>query len=134
MPKIYSDKNVFDAAIERYNIIFDEFDNIYFSVSAGKDSSVMLQLAAIVARLKNKKFDILFVDLEAQYTATIDHMTYLLEEYRDCINNLYWICLPLSLRNAVSILQPKWICWDKKDKNKWVREMPENVINEYNCP
>lgn len=34
------------------------------------------------------------------------------------------MAMPLSLRNAVSAIQPKWICWDKKDKEKWVRKYP----------
>ncbi len=133
MGKIYTDKNVFDAAIERYEIIFNNFDNVYFSVSGGKDSSVMLQLAAIVSRKLDKKFDILFIDLEAQYKATIDHINELIEDNSDVINKTYWVCLPISLRNAVSVIQPKWICWDKNDKHKWVRDMPSNVINEDNC-
>ncbi len=136
MPKIYRDKNVLEAALERYNIIFNEFNHIYFSVSGGKDSSVMLQLAARKAREHTKKIDILFIDLEAQYQATIAHIEELLEVYSDVIGTMYWVCLPISLRNAVSILQPKWICWNQADKDKWVREMPQNpwVINESNCP
>ena len=37
MPKVYLEKNVLDAVFERLEIIFNNFDNIYFSVSAGKD-------------------------------------------------------------------------------------------------
>lgn len=136
MGKVYSNKNVLEASMERYKIIFHEFDNIYLSISGGKDSSVMLHLAAIVASKTRKKIDVLFIDLEAQYKATIDHMYELLEEHRDVIRNVYWVALPISLRNAVSVIQPKWICWDRADKHKWVREMPqeEYVINEDNCP
>lgn len=136
MAKIYTDKNVLDAAIERYEIAFSAFDNIYFSVSGGKDSSVMLQLAAMVARKMDKKFDVLYIDLEAQYKATIDHVEELIEETKDVVNRWYWVALPISLRNAVSVIQPKWIAWDKNDEYKWVRPMPENewVINEDNCP
>ena len=56
MSKIYTDKNVLEAALERLEIIFNNFDNIYFSVSGGKDSSVMVQLANRVAQKLNKKF------------------------------------------------------------------------------
>lgn len=133
MGKIYNNKNVYDAALERYDIIFSEFKNVYFSVSGGKDSSVMFQLAAMKAREHNKKFDILFIDLEAQYQATIEHMKELIDTCSDVLGEIYWVCLPISLRNAVSILQPKWICWNTYDKEKWVRDMPENCINEDNC-
>ena len=79
MPKIYLNKDVYTAAMERFDIIFKRFDNIYFSASGGKDSSVMLQLAARKAREYRKKFSVLYIDLEAQYTATIEHIEELIE-------------------------------------------------------
>ena len=132
MPKIYLEKNVLDAAFERLEIIFNNFDNIYFSLSAGKDSSVMVQLANIVAKRLNKKFDVLYIDLEGQYKATIDHLNELKQLSQ--IREFYHIALPLALRNAVSILQPKWICWEEESKHLWIREMPEDAININNCP
>lgn len=124
MPKIYKDINVYDAAINRYDIILNEFDNYYVSVSGGKDSSIMLQLMAQEARKYEKKFSVLYIDLEAQYQATIGHINALIDATKDVVENWYWCALPLSLRNAVSAIQPKWICWDKKDKAKWVRKYP----------
>ena len=124
MSKVYMNKNVYDAAIERYHTIFNEFDNYYVSVSGGKDSSVMLQLMAREARNAGKKFSVLYIDLEAQYKATIEHVDELVDLTKDVVDEWYWVALPLSLRNAVSAIQPKWICWDKKDKDKWVREFP----------
>ncbi len=132
MPKVYLEKNVLDATFERLEFIFDNFDNIYFSVSGGKDSSVMVQLANIVAKRKNKKFDVLYIDFEAQYKLTIKHVYELkgLSQIRD----FYHIALPMALRNAVSILQPKWICWEEESKDLWVRDLPEDSINIHNCP
>lgn len=132
MPKIYLEKNVLDAAIERLEIIFNNFDNIYFSVSGGKDSSVMVQLANTVAKRLNKQFDVLCIDLEAQYKHTIDHI-YELKQLSQ-IRTFYHIALPLALRNAVSVLQPKWICWEEESKELWVRDLPEDSINIHNCP
>lgn len=136
MSKVYTNKNVYEAIMERYEIMFSEFDNYYFSVSGGKDSSIMLQLAASKARELGKKISVLYIDLEAQYTATIEHTYELIDDISDVLERWYWIAMPLSLRNAVSIIQPKWICWDKKDKAKWVRDMPNNpyVIHEDNYP
>lgn len=136
MPKIYQEKNVYEAAMERFEIAFSHFDNWYLSVSGGKDSSVMLQIAAMKAREMGIKFSVLYIDLEAQYQATITHIEELIEATKDVVDRWYWIALPLSLRNAVSVIQPKWICWDKNDKEKWVRHMPENehVIHEDNLP
>ena len=70
------EKNVLEAAMERLDIMFKNFDNIYFSVSGGKDSSVMVQLANKVASKIGKKFDVLFIDLEAQYRHTIEEDGY----------------------------------------------------------
>lgn len=132
MPKVYLEKNVLDATFERLEIIFNNFDNVYFSLSAGKDSSVMVQLANIVAKRLNKKFDVLYIDLEGQYQATINHL-YELKQLSQ-IRDFYHIALPLALRNAISVLQPKWICWEEESKDLWIREMPKDSINIHNCP
>ena len=124
MPKIYKDINVYDAAIERFQAVLREFDNYYISVSGGKDSSIMLQLMAQETRKAKKKFSVLYIDLEAQYAATIEHINELGDITKDVVDHWYWCALPLSLRNAVSAIQPKWICWDKKEQEKWVREYP----------
>lgn len=132
MAKKYLEKNVLNATIERLEIIFQNFENIYFSFSGGKDSSVMIQLANKVAKKMNKKFDVLFIDLEAQYRYTIEHVEEL--KHLPQIRDFYHIALPIALRNAVSVLQPKWICWEEESKHLWVRSMPENCINIHNCP
>lgn len=133
MGKIYKNENVLEAAIKRYEFIFNEFDNICFSLSGGKDSSVMLQLADKIAEKTNKTYDILSIHLEAQYKDTIEHINYLKDNLKN-YGNFYWVCLPLSLRNAVSVFEPKWTCWDEKKKDKWICEMPEDCINTENNP
>lgn len=129
--KVYTDKNVFDASLERIEFAFDNFDNLCVSYSGGKDSTLMIQLVNMIAKKKNKKFDVLFIDMEAQYLMTIEHIK-TLKNKLECIRDFYWVCLPLSLRNAVSVFEPRWICWEKSKKDKWVREMPEFAINEDN--
>ncbi|MDK4500901.1 DUF3440 domain-containing protein [Fusobacterium necrophorum] len=130
MGKVYVVKNVYDATIERLEKIFSENFAVYFSFSGGKDSSVMLQLANLVAKKKNKKFDVLFIDLEGNYKYTIEHV----KELRNLsqIDEFYWVCLPLVLRNSVSQLSTHWLCWDKRQKEFWIRDMPKDCINEEN--
>ncbi len=132
MSKKYLEKDVLQAAKERLRYVFENFDNVYFSFSGGKDSSVMVQLANMIAKDMNKKFDVLYIDLEAQYRYTIEHV----EEIKQLsqIRDFYHIALPLALRNAVSVLQPKWICWEEESKHLWVRERPRDSINIDNCP
>ena len=124
--KNYQEKTVLEAARDRFRYVFEEFDNVYLSVSAGKDSSVMMQLADEIAADAGETFDVLFVDLEAQYRATVEHMHELLDVCDRSVGDVYWVCLPLSLRNAVSQIQPKWTCWNREAQDKWVRELPEN--------
>lgn len=96
----------------------------------------MLQLCADIARQKNKKFSVLYIDLESQYQATIAHIERLRQVTADVVDQFFWCCLPLSLRNAISVIQPTWICWDRNERHKWVRDMPayDCVINENNLP
>jgi len=125
--KQYRDQTVLNAARERINYAFDEFGQVYLSVSGGKDSSVQFQLTREVLRERGRgeTFDLLFVDLEAQYKATIQQMETLIANSQDVLGDIYWVCLPLSLRNAVSQIQPKWTCWNPGERDKWVREQPD---------
>jgi predicted phosphoadenosine phosphosulfate sulfurtransferase len=127
MPKIGLGVDVYAAAKERVAWTFDTFERVYCSFSAGKDSTVMLHLMAEEARRRNARFGVLLVDLEGQYKLTIDHGLALVWEYRDVID-LHWVCLPLHLRNAVSVYQPFWKCWDPEAKDAWIREPPECAI------
>ena len=49
MGKKYVDKNVYEAAIERIEFLFKEFDHILISFSGGKDSGVCLNLCYVQA-------------------------------------------------------------------------------------
>ena len=129
MRKLRLDNNVLEESIERIKWTFDNFESIYISFSAGKDSTVMLHLAIDEAKKRNRKIGLLFVDLEGQYKLTIDHFKNCIEMYKDYID-LYWICLPIHLRNAVSVYQPFWKCWDKKEKKNWIRKLPEKSISD----
>lgn len=127
MPKYKLNKNVYNASIERIEFAFDEFEKIYVSFSAGKDSTVMLHLVASEAIKRNKKIGVLLVDLEGQYKFTIEHALSMIETYKEYID-LYWVCLPIHLRNAVSVYEPFWKCWDNNKQNDWIREKPELSI------
>jgi predicted phosphoadenosine phosphosulfate sulfurtransferase len=122
--------NVFEASKERIRYTFDNFERIYVSFSAGKDSTVMLHLVMDEAIKRNRKVGILLVDLEGQYKMTIDHATAMYELYKE-YSEKFWICLPIHLRNAVSVYEPHWICWDENKKDAWIREMPEGCISDY---
>ena len=129
MAKRYLTYNVLDGARDRVKWTFENFDKVYLSYSAGKDSTVMLHLAVEEARARGKRFGVLLVDLEGQYKLTIDHAINQLKESADVVD-VYWVCLPIALRNAVSVFQPKWKCWDGEKEDSWIRQMPEGAISD----
>ena len=123
--------DVLTAARNRVRYTFDHFEKIYISFSAGKDSSVMFHLVMEEAIKRNRKVGVLLIDLEAQYSLTIKHAEQMFDEYAQWIE-LYWVCLPMKLRNAVSNYEPVWCAWDPERKEDWVRDMPkrDGVISD----
>jgi predicted phosphoadenosine phosphosulfate sulfurtransferase len=117
--------DVLTAARQRIARVFGDFPNVYCSFSGGKDSAVVLELAAQEARKRGRRLGCLIVDLEAQYQHTINYLYLMLERHADVLD-VYWLCLPISLRNAVSMYQPKWQCWDPSERDNWVRPLPEH--------
>jgi predicted phosphoadenosine phosphosulfate sulfurtransferase len=131
MAKYELDMNVLEAAQQRIEFVFNNFKRVYLSFSAGKDSTVMLHLAMDEAKKRGQKIGLLIVDLEGQYKLTIDHIKESIREYNEFID-LYWVCLPIHLRNAVSVYEPFWKCWDKEQKENWIRELPKEAISDEN--
>ncbi len=125
--KKYSKKTVLQAARERIAYSFDSFERLYVSFSGGKDSSVMMHLVLEEAMKRGRKVGVLIVDLEAQYTATIEHIEEMVRTYADYID-LHWVCLPIALRNAVTNYEPQWMCWEPDKREIWVREFPKRGI------
>jgi predicted phosphoadenosine phosphosulfate sulfurtransferase len=123
MPKYGLGVNVNEAARERISWVFDRFPKIYLSFSGGKDSTVMLHLVMDEAIKRNRKIGVLMIDLEGQYKLTIDHVQKCYDMYKDYVEP-YWVCLPIHLRNAVSMYETHWVCWDKERKDAWIREPP----------
>lgn len=121
--KVYQDHSVLDAAKSRISETFDTLERLYISFSGGKDSTVMMHLVCQEARRRNRKVGVLVIDLEAQYSQTIEHIEEMVSQYADCID-LHWFCGELLLRNAVSDFEPKWVCWDESKRDLWVREKP----------
>jgi predicted phosphoadenosine phosphosulfate sulfurtransferase len=130
MPKQYLNVDVLTATRNRLKLIFDEFETVAVSFSGGKDSTVLLELACQEAARRGRTIHALFIDLEAQYQATIDQVEAMMLD--DPIIEPVWICLPLNLRNAVSVFQPHWACWDPEEEEHWVRPMPDHdcVLND----
>lgn len=131
MPKYLLETNVYQEAISRINYTLDNFEKVYLSFSAGKDSTVMMHLTMQECIKRNQKIGLLIVDLEGQYKFTEEHIYAMIEEYKDYID-LHWVCLPIHLRNAVSVYEPFWKCWDSEQKENWIRQVPSIAISDNN--
>lgn len=130
--KEYQQKNVYDAANERIDFIFKNFERIYLSFSGGKDSGVMLNMAIDYMR-KNKiteKIGVMILDNEANYEYSLKFMHGILQKNLDLLD-VYWCCLPISLPCTVSSYLTEWQCWGVQDEHRWIRPMPkkEYIVN-----
>lgn len=123
--------SVLDAARQRIAWVFDTFPRIYVSFSGGKDSTVMLHLIMDEAVKRRRKVGLLFLDLEAQYRMTIEHIQRCLDMYADYLE-AHWCCLPIALDNAVSMYEPMWTTWQPGREADWVRQPPEKSITDHN--
>jgi predicted phosphoadenosine phosphosulfate sulfurtransferase len=87
----------------------------------------MTHLVMQEARRIGRRVGLLLIDLEGQYRLTIGHGLEIFEMYKD-IADPYWVALPINLRNAVSVFEPQWCCWDPSEQKRWIRQPPPIAI------
>ncbi len=137
MVKEYLEQNVWEALQERLRFLFEEFDNIYISFSGGKDSGLLLNILMDFRRryFPWKNVGVFHQDFEAQYTVTTEYVERTFKRYQ-YEAELYWVCLPMATRTALSSYEMYWYPWDDTKKEQWVREMPKKdyVIHMENNP
>lgn len=126
--RYYSKQNVFDAALDRIRWLFDEFPNVIVSYSGGKDSTVVFQLALIVAREKGRlPLKVMFIDQEAEWRATIDQVRAVM--YHPDVQP-FWYQIPMRLFNATSA-EDHWLnCWAEEDRDRWIHPRDPVAITE----
>lgn len=119
-------KNVYELSMERIDLIFKEFDNVYVSFSGGKDSGVMLNLCIQYIRKNNlrRKIGVFYMDYEVQYNETVKYVDRVLHSNTDVIQ-VYHICTPFKVTTCTSMYQTYWRPWDDDCKDFWVRKMPK---------
>ena len=137
MLKEYEECDVYESLQQRLKLIFEEFDNIYVSFSGGKDSGLLLNLVLDYRKkyYPHRKVGVFHQDFEAQYTVTTEYIERTFERIKDEVD-IYWVCLPMATRTALSSYEMYWYPWDDTKKESWVRPMPdkEYVINLDNNP
>ena len=129
MPKRPIGIDVLTAARQRIAYTFDHFERICVSFSGGKDSTVMLHLVMYEAIKRNRRVGVLFIDLEGQYQCTIEHIQTCFDRYAENMEP-FWVCLPIHLRNAVSVYETHWVCWEQGKQEAWIRTPPPaSIVN-----
>lgn len=137
MKREYLAQNVYEALQQRLHFLFQEFDNIFVSFSGGKDSGLLLNIVLDFQKkyYPNRRIGVFHQDFEAQYSVTTEYVERTMTRIEKDAE-LYWVCLPMAVRTALSSYQMYWYPWDEEKKDAWVRPMPEHpyVINQENNP
>lgn len=117
-------RTVFDAARNRVRFIFSEFENVTVSFSGGKDSTCLYYLCLWEAERIGRRFELMFLDQEAEYQSTIDivesAMSHPLVSPR-------WYQVPMMLTNATSHQEEFLHAWE--EGADWVREKSKIAIH-----
>lgn len=121
------DMNVFDAALNRIRWLFDEFDGkVCTTNSGGKDSTVILELAARVAKEKGYgPLKVWWLDQEAEFDSTVRYQEALLE--RDDID-FHWYQVPFRMENSMDLEDPWFNVWGEGEE--WIRPKHPASIKE----
>lgn len=124
--------DVYTETRARIAWVFENFERVYLSFSGGKDSGIMLNL--VLQHMKEtgetRKLGIQILDNEANYEDSLQFMHRMIRTHREMLD-VYWCCMPITLPCTVSSFAVDWQCWGEKDRERWVRPMPEDdyVVN-----
>lgn len=112
--RIYLNKDVRQAATERMEWLFNEFENVVVCFSGGKDSTVTLNIALEVAEKLNRlPLKVMFLDQEAEWQTVIDYIREVMDDPRvDPI----WLQIPIKLFNATSAKESWLYCWEEGEE------------------
>jgi len=126
--RIYLNKTVFDAALDRIRYLFSEFENIVVGFSGGKDSTVCFNLTMMVAREMGRlPLKVMFIDQEAEWEGTIKTVERVMT-HKDV--EPYWLQVPMVITNNASSFDRYNHCWDPDRKDEWIHPQHPLSIKE----
>ena len=122
------ENNVFDEALNRIRMLFDTHDDIIVSMSGGKDSTVVFNLALMVAREKSRlPLKVFWLDQEAEWQHTVDYMN---EIFNMPEVEPYWFQIPFDFTNSLSAQSNFLRVFDESCESKWVHKKSDIAIKE----
>ncbi len=120
MSKIYLLQNVLEASFERLQFVKENFDRVVVAFSGGKDSTPTLHLASQIF----DEITVYFWDKESNLLSTKDFIMDTFDALPDRVFP-YWFCLKYKMRNALSVYEPYWYCWDESCQDRWIYQPPK---------
>lgn len=125
---IYSEKNVFDEALDRIRMLFDTHEDVIVSMSGGKDSTVLFNMALMVAREKNRlPLKVFWLDQEAEWQGTVDYMSEIMHMPEV---EPYWYQIPFDFPNNLSPVNKTLKVWDDAKRDDWIHPLSDVGIHE----
>lgn len=125
---LYSQTNVFEEAMNRIRMLYDNHEDVIVSMSGGKDSTVLFNLALAVAKEKGRlPVKVFWLDQEAEWQHTVDYMDWVmrLPEVEP-----YWFQIPFDFTNSLSPETNFLRVFDENCSDKWVHAKNEISIKE----
>lgn len=121
---VYGLDDVLEAARKRVSFVFDEFENVWISISGGKDSTVMWHLFVEEAERRDRTVNAFFLDQEAEYEGTIKVMRRMMSHP---LVVPHWYQVPIHMTNATSYVQEFLNAWFPGEE--WLRPKEQNSIH-----
>lgn len=119
----YFDFSVLEAAQRRVAKVFDDFENVFVSVSSGKDSTCLYHLCLAEAEKRDRKINLFFLDQEAEYQGSIEIMRQMMAHPRVIP---YWFQVPCYMTNATSYTKDQLYAWGEGEA--WMRPKEDVAI------
>jgi predicted phosphoadenosine phosphosulfate sulfurtransferase len=120
------DADVWSLCLDRTRRAFESFDHVLVSFSGGKDSTVVLNAALMVAEEVGRlPVRTVFYDEEAIPYETEDFVRRVAADERVALE---WYCVPIQHRNACSRDEPYWWPWAPEAEALWTRPLPPEAI------
>lgn len=127
--KQYTDEDVLTAARDRMDEIWERFDEVWISVSGGKDSGACWNMALDAWERHggppgDKPIHLIHFDDEFAYPETHEFIDRMLTEHEEK-QHLYWLCFPMKYGAGTTRHDHHFKPWNPKMTDRWIRDIPD---------